>query len=475
MNITKNSIRLLASSKAVIISFLQLPGMDRVSHVVKRVMDLENEEVDRCMNKMTKEFSGRHRNMEEVLLNHFHRIESQYAKKLSQLPYWKKLVLGAFFFFFYSIQAAALFNPSIVSHPDQNDLQAGEERFIMSLRATGEGHISSIVFKTGKVDDKGNILLDKESGYFTRLQKTQNSVYSKKFISERAVLNPNFNGTILEHLPSEFRAPEAMALLKAKARQELSFSDSVAIIEDILDTNYELEASSVFPVSEIVIFPNAKSESVGMEDARFVKFENEGNWIYYGTYTAYDGKQIRTQLMETTDFFRFRIRSMYGPAISDKGMALFPEKVNGKFAMISRQGGEKIHIMFSEDLYCWESFQVLMEPKYDWELVQLGNCGSPIKTDKGWLLLTHGVGIVRTYVISAILLDLRDPTRIIGRLNKPLLEADETEREGYVPNVVYTCGFVRHSDLLVIPYAVSDSATRFATIRLDDILNSFNN
>ena len=192
---------------------------------------------------------------------------------------------------------------------------------------------------------------------------------------------------------------------------------------------------------------------------------------YYGTYTAYNGKHIRTQLIETNDFNIFRIRTLYGAAVSDKGMALFPEKINGKYVMISRQGGEKINIMFSKNLYVWETFQLLMEPRFTWELVQLGNCGSPIKTEKGWLLLTHGVGALRTYVISAILLDLHDPSRLIGRLDKPLIEADESEREGYVPNVVYTCGLMRHDDLLIIPYAVSDSATGFATIELDEILN----
>ncbi len=237
-----------------------------------------------------------------------------------------------------------------------------------------------------------------------------------------------------------------------------------------MDTNYELEASSNVHLNEKVIFPYSRGESMGMEDARFVKFENEGQYCYYGTYTAYDGKHIKTQLLETTEFDVFKIRTLYGAAVSDKGMALFPEKVNGKYAMISRQGGENINIMFSDNLYFWEDFQILMEPHYQWEFVQVGNCGSPIKTTKGWLLLTHGVGTMRTYVISAILLDLHDPTRIIGRLDKPLLEADENEREGYVPNVVYTCGFLLHGNHLIIPYALSDSATAFATIALDEIL-----
>lgn len=253
-----------------------------------------------------------------------------------------------------------------------------------------------------------------------------------------------------------------------------STSGSVKQFEEILDSNYELESSAHLPINEKVIFPNAKAERMGMEDVRFVHFRDGENSCYYGSYTAYDGFHIKSQLIETRDFNVFKIRTMYGSAVSDKGMALFPEKVHGKFVMISRQGGETINIMFSDDLYFWDRFQLLMEPKYTWEMLQLGNCGSPIKTEKGWLLLTHGVGAMRTYVISAILLDLNDPRIIIGRLDRPIIEADESEREGYVPNVVYTCGLLRHCDLIIIPYAVSDSATGFVTIELQELLSAFN-
>ena len=224
-------------------------------------------------------------------------------------------------------------------------------------------------------------------------------------------------------------------------------------------------------IAETVIFPNSNAECMGMEDVRFVHFVDGDTECYYGTYTAYDGKQINTQLIETSNFVDFKIRTLYGAAIADKGMALFPEKINGQYVMISRQGGEKINIMYSDDLYDWPKFELLMEPLYEWEMVQLGNCGSPIKTDKGWLLLTHGVGAMRTYVISAILLDLADPSKIIGRLKTPLIQADEKEREGYVPNVVYTCGLLRHADQLLIPYAVSDSATGFVSVDLNELLN----
>ena len=414
MNLKKNDLKLYASPVAVITQFLYLPGKDRISNTVTRVAQMDEKEADNCFHKLIKDFEGRHRNLQEVFLKNFKKMEEQYGKPLVQFSHNKQLLLGAFFTKEYSIQAAALFNPSIVPHPNQQGLKPGEQRFVMSLRATGEGHISSIVFQTGIVDDNANIVLDAGTGYFTCLQQTS---------------------------------------------------------EDIADTNYDLDVLNGSPINEIVIFPNVKAESMGMEDARFVQFKNGDETCYYATYTAYDGKEIKTRLIETRDFASFKIRSLSGKAIADKGMALFPEKINGKYAMVSRQGGEKINIMFSEDLYNWEKFEVLMEPRYTWELLQLGNCGSPVKTDKGWLLLTHGVGAMRTYVISAILLDPDDPSQIIGRLDRPLIEANETEREGYVPNVVYTCGCLLHGNLLVIPYAVSDSATGFASVILDELLN----
>jgi predicted GH43/DUF377 family glycosyl hydrolase len=441
MKIHKTSTRLIASPKAVITLFLSLPGEDRVSSVMKRVEGLSEDDVRACLNMTMESFAGRHRNLEQTFLDHYHRSTSHLAGSLKIQPPGspptdlsasplanfsasslanfsdqKKLLIGAYLTKEYSIQSAALFNPSIVPHPDQQQLKRNQLRFVMSLRATGEGHISSIVFQTGVLDKVGNISLDSSTGYFTRL-----------------------------------RVNEASG--------------------EISDGNYDLEDSSGIPLNEKVIFPASKAESMGMEDVRLVKFQANGASCYYGTYTAYDGKQIRTKLIETEDFTSFRIRTLTGAAIADKGMALFPEKIGGKYAMISRQGGENINIMFSEDLYRWEKYQVLMKPKYTWELLQLGNCGSPIRTDKGWLLLTHGVGIMRTYVISAILLDLKDPTRIIGRLDNPLLEAGDREREGYVPNVVYTCGILSYGDTLMIPYGVSDSATVFITLSLNELLD----
>ena len=471
--ITIKSNKLYASAKAVITQYLFLPGDNRIKNIIDRVENLSEEQAILNLEKVKEEFEGRHRYFEEILVNHFSRVSLQYQKDLTHLSLTRKLLLGALFTKEYSIQAAALFNPSITPHPDQGNLKPGEQRFVMSMRATGEGHISSIIFQTGIIEANGNILLDEQSGYFTCLKKNDVTVYTKNFVQERIAFFPEFNTALLDSLPETFTASEAIHTVKIKEETSLKktlHSSSLNQLAEILDSNYELENSYHLPINEKVIFPVANVECMGMEDVRFVKFE-DGDLNYYGTYTAYNGKEIRTQMIETKDFHSFKVRTLYGEAVKDKGMALFPEKINGKYTMISRQDGEKMYIMYSDNLWKWDAYQLLMEPHFNWEIVQVGNCGSPLKTEKGWLLLTHGVGSMRTYVISAILLDLKDPTKVIGRLNRPLIKADELEREGYVPNVVYTCGFIRHQNLLIIPYAVSDSATAFATIELNEILN----
>jgi predicted GH43/DUF377 family glycosyl hydrolase len=414
MKINKSPVKLFASIKAVIALFLSL-SEERNKYIVERVKRLTEEDVEQVLEKVTTDFGKRHRNLKEIHFDNFSTINEQFNEAFLNFSSQKKRLLGAFFTKEYSIQAAALFNPSIVPHPDQTNLKDGELRFVMSLRATGEGHISSVCFQTGIVDKAGNILLDEPPQYYTRLKKSAGAVYEN-------------------------------------------------------ESDYDLEDSSQLPLNEKVIFPYSKAESMGIEDVRFVEFKDGSDICYYGTYTAYNGKNINTQMIETKDFNIFKIRTLNGDAISDKGMALFPEKINGKYVMISRQGAEKLSIMYSGDLYQWDTYELLMEPKYPWEIVQIGNCGSPVKTDKGWLLLTHGVGAMRTYVISAVLLHLSDPSKIIGRMDKPFLFADEEEREGYVPNVVYTCGLLRHGNLLIIPYAVSDYAVRFVTIELNDLL-----
>ncbi len=472
MIVTKNPLKLYASPRAVIANYLHLPGGNRIVNIIQRLWHLSEEEANVLKAELLKKFSGRHRDLEQILLHHFNNINEQYADELLHFSENKKLLLGCLVTKEYSIQAAALFNPSIVPHPDQSNLQKGQQRFIMSLRATGEGHISSIIFRTGTIDATLKIGLDEPSPYSTCIKKDNKAKYSKTFVEERLHHLTFYKPEDYDVFPETFTANEAIDILDNNAYyNDESLSEFRRQFKQVLDSNYQLELSPHIPLNEKVIFPNANAESMGMEDVRFVKFRDGENICYYGTYTAYNGREIKKQLIETSDFNVFKIRTLYGPAVSDKGMALFPEKVNGKYVMVSRQGGEVISLMYSDNLYTWDVYELLMEPLYAWEIVQLGNCGSPIKTKAGWLLLTHGVGIMRTYVISAILLDTHNPSKIIGRLNKPLITADETEREGYVPNVVYTCGFLQHDDMLVIPYAVSDSATGFATVNLHELLN----
>jgi predicted GH43/DUF377 family glycosyl hydrolase len=476
MDIKKHPVQLQASLNAVITLFLNLPDQERIHQIISRIAKLDDHEVSRCLDWVIKHFDKRHRDTRGVFQEHFQQLielSGETGKNLSAISAARKLLTGAFFTKEYSIESAALFNPSIVTHSDQQGLKDGELRFLMSLRATGEGHISSVVFQAGILDREGNISLEPPAAYHTRMQKNKDARYDKQFFQLRSAANRGFDGRVFDRLPESFTASEANDIFKGIPDPERTLSDSILMMQEMLDSNYELTDRQATPINEKVIFPVSQAESMGMEDLRLVRFEDKGQRIYYGTYTAYNGKQIRTQLLETRDFQVFNIRTLYGPGIADKGMALFPEKVDNKYVMISRQGGEHISIMFSEDLYHWENPELLMEPKYPWELLQLGNCGSPVKTAKGWLLLTHGVGAMRTYVISAVLLDLANPRRIIGRLERPMLEADESEREGYVPNVVYTCGMILHRDQLIIPYAVSDSATRFASIKLDELLSQF--
>ena len=475
MQTNKKATKLYASPEAVINQYLYLPGQNRVSNIIDRITKMDEVAVSQSLANVLKNFESRHRNIQAIFMENFDKVRQQYEGDISSFSELKKRLLGAFFTKEYSIQAAALFNPSIVPHPDQQGLQVGEQRFVLSLRATGEGHISSVVFKTGIVDGAMNLQLDNGTGYFTRLKKDEAASYSLNFVKERIKFFAGFKNEILEILPDHFTHAEALELLQNKWGQDALAAASIQQIAQLFDSNYDLTSNSIGSINETVIFPNSKAECMGMEDVRFVHFIDGEKDCYYGTYTAYDGRQINTHLIETNNFVDFKIRTLYGAAIADKGMALFPEKVNGQYVMISRQGGEKINIMFSDDVYCWQNFQLLMEPLYEWEMVQLGNCGSPIKTDKGWLLLTHGVGAMRTYVISAILLDLADPSKIIGRLKEPLIQADEKEREGYVPNVVYTCGLLRHADQLLIPYAVSDSATGFMSVGLNELLNELTN
>jgi len=408
--VKRTSVRLNANPKKVILGFLNFSNPERVYPVAHYVQSLEEEEAQAQLKEVMAEFEERHFDLKATFKENFCKVASNIPGAPSEV---KELLIGAYFTHEYSIQAAALFNPSIVPHPDQSGLEADTLRFILSLRATGEGHISSIAFQTGVVDADGEITLEPAS---------------KKLSSGRYI-------------------------------------GSAGASEESYDIDYPEDS----PLSSRILFPRSRAESNGMEDARFVQFVHDGNVRYLGTYTAYNGRTIWPQLIETEDFRHFCIRPLFGKAASDKGMALFPEKINGKYAMIGRQGGRSLSYMHSDDIYRWDEYQLLQEPRKNWEMLQMGNCGSPIKTPHGWLLLTHAVGPMRKYVLSLSLLDLHHPEKVIATLDAPLLQPDAGERDGYVPNVLYTCGMLLHGDDLVIPYAMSDSAIGFATVELEDV------
>lgn len=388
----------------------------RANHIVDRVLALNPETAASQLADVLENFQGRHRNLLETFEARADEMEDAFAAHASFSKTQRRLV-GAYFLHEYSFEASALFNPSIVAHPDQSGAPEGGRRFILSLRAVGEGHISSLTFRSGSIAPGGNVTVDPTAR--------------------------------LASVP------------KLRSRVPSSEGDDVEVI-----------FSPDKDISERVIFPITESQSNGIEDARFVEFVDRGRKTFYATYTAYSGTAIRSELIETTDFISFRMSPLKGAAARNKGMALFPRRFDGKYAMIGRQDNENLYLIYSDDLYSWEGGVAILKPRFPWEFVQIGNCGSPIELDDGWLLLTHGVGPIRKYSIGAVLLDKSDPSKILARSREPLVRPEPSEREGYVPNVVYTCGAMRHDDLIILPYAVSDTFSNFATIKIAALLQS---
>jgi predicted GH43/DUF377 family glycosyl hydrolase len=476
----RKPVRFYSDSKRVITRFF-FPGPEtRVQSIIQKVIDMPDQAAQLSLNQSLRDFSSRHRNISRIFQIHFDRVRKIMNGRngdLNDLPDFKKMLIGAYLTSEYSIESAAFFNPSVVEHPDQTGLMEGEKRVIFSFRATGEGHISSIVFRGGVLDGDNNLQVVQTGKLVDEAEAIRNKVYQKEM----------FFGKLREMHLSE----KELELVSDKLRFEFDYNELVNAINNTIqetnpseairkklqtitwlaDSHYEITFSLDTGISDRVIFPIADSESKGIEDARFVKFtENDGTVKYYATYTAYNGFSIMPKLIETKDFYHFKIMPIHGEIAQNKGMALFPRRLKGKYAMLSRIDGINNYIMFSDDINIWHKAQIIQEPKYPWEFIQVGNCGSPIETKHGWLLITHGVGTMRKYCLGATLLDLEDPTKVIGQLSEPLLMPNEEEREGYVPNVVYSCGSIIHNDQLVIPYAMSDTASTYAVIPLDDLM-----
>lgn len=455
------------------------PGdSQRIGGIIDRIMSLPEERVGSLLDEISAEFSQRHQQIHKLFLERFEQVgEMPFTD--AELSEQRRLLIGSYFLAEYSLESAALFNPSIVPHPDQTGLPTGALRFILSLRATGEGHVSSITFRTGIVHSDRRIEVLTPTGFLTEPRQFPNPQYEKALFGRKLAelgLTGEFTRRVMNKLGESFALEELRASLKAEQfrlpdgmRQEDQHAAQGIWL--LARSNYEVQFQPDQQLSERILFPATPSQRNGIEDARFVCFHNEdGSRIYYATFTAYDGKVVMPELVETSDFLRFRFITLNGPAAQNKGMALFPRKINGLYAMLSRQDNESIYLMYSDNVHFWNDRKVLLKPAFPWELIQLGNCGSPIETDAGWLVLSHGVGPMRKYCIGAFLLDRDDPGKVIGRLREPLLQPNQNEREGYVPNVVYTCGFLLHRGELIIPYGLADHATGFATVPLDDVL-----
>jgi predicted GH43/DUF377 family glycosyl hydrolase len=477
LHLCRHDLELSPESSRVIIRPFIPAETKRIITIIGRSLALTETEVTHELRNLRSEFDTRHFDIERVLLHHYDKVLPHVFTE-RRLSRNRRLLIGALFSGEYALESAALFNPSIVPHPDQADLPEGALRFVMSLRATGEGHISSIEFRSGIIAADGFISMDPISRYLTVPEVLPNPGYRKKsFLSKLNDMCPDgsCHDAVMAPLADWFTLSDLKKSIVA-VREETQpitreLTRTLERIQWLADSNYELRFPPHLAMSERIIFPVSANESNGIEDARFVRFtEEDGSHMYYATYTAYNGRSILPQMIETHDFLDFRILTLNGAAVQNKGMALFPRKVNGQYLMLSRQDDENLFLMRSHNPHHWENPQLLMRPAENWESVKIGNCGSPIETEAGWIVLTHGVGPMRKYCIGAALLDLNDPSRVIGRLRQPLLAPEGNEREGYVPNVVYSCGALIHGERLVLPYAMSDKASAVVSLSLEALL-----
>jgi predicted GH43/DUF377 family glycosyl hydrolase len=456
------------------------PGNEQTARqIAARVMAIPEPQVRSLLEMVWSEFAGRHEHLEEFLHRRYRQVRRYLPPDAAPSPE-RQLLLASYFTHEYSVEAAALFNPSIVPHPDQTGLAEGALRFVLSLRATGEGHISSITFRTGVISPQHRITVNPPARFLVEPERVWNAPYDQALFRRKLAelgVGCDFCWRVLDQLPDQFTMAQlqhALATARAKADPGDPTVERAARGMILLaESNYQMRFPPGCQVSQQVLFPHTPSQRNGIEDARFVRFQDDdGTTTYYATYTAYDGRIILPQLLETPDFNQFKFITLNGPAVQNKGMALFPRRLQGRYAMLSRQDDENIFLMYSDHLHFWHQRKLLVAPQQPWELVKMGNCGSPIETEAGWLVLTHGVGPMRKYCLGALLLDLKDPSKVIARSPTPLLSPNALEREGYVPNVVYSCGALVHRGVLILPYAWSDSATSFATVPVADLLAS---
>ena len=486
VSVTRKNITFNPDPSRVIARFL-FTNNKRAINTIQFVLNMPPDHASFALKQILRDFSMRHRNISKIFEKHFNKIIHLLASLSidpTSIDYSKKILIGAYFTLEYSIESAAFFNPSMVEHPDQTEMNAGDKRVILSFRATGEGHISSIVFRTGKLDKSNKLTIEPIGNMLEEAEHIRRHTYHKKMFAHKldemlevhSIIPPNL---ILDKLADEFTYGELRKCIEESSKASHLASNKEYLFNQIMwlaSSHYELQFSLDTNISERVIFPVSANEKNGIEDARFVQFTDEENkTTYFATYTAYDGTTILPKLLETEDFYHFEVKPLHGEIARNKGMALFPRKVNGKYAMLCRLDGFNNYIAFSDNITIWREAKILQQPKYSWELIQIGNCGSPIETEDGWLVITHGVGPMREYVLGAALFDLDNPEKEIGRSKTPLLIPDDEEREGYVPNVVYSCGSMVHNEDLIIPYAMSDYSSTYASVNLKELLNELKN
>jgi predicted GH43/DUF377 family glycosyl hydrolase len=486
VTVTRKDSKFLPDPSRVIARFCYFSN-ERIRNIISNVLAMSDSEVNIALSQVLRGYSRRHRNISMVFETHFKKLANLFDElgiKPGKVNQSRKALIGSYFTMEYSIESAAFFNPSIVEDPDQSELGPDEKRVIFSFRATGEGHISSIVFRSAIIDKNNNLVIEPVGKMLAEAMRIKRHIYNKKSFIRKLDEMHDFDNKlsplfVLEKLSDRFTYGELKRAVEViRKTHELSPNKQLVINQMmwLALSHYEIEFSLDSAISERVIFPISDTEKNGIEDARFVKFtEENGEVIYYATYTAYDGMSILPKLLATKDFYHFKGLPIHGELAQNKGMALFPRKINGKYAILCRIDGVNNYIAYSDNISIWREARLIQKPKYPWELVQVGNCGSPIETEEGWLVITHGVGPMREYVLGASLYELDNPEKEIGRLKTPLLAPNADEREGYVPNVVYSCGSIIHNKNLIVPYGMSDNASTYASINISELLTELKN
>ena len=474
LSVRRLPLRLLPDCRRTITRFFW-PGQHRAIKIVHRVKALGDRQITTLLEEVIEQFSDVNPGLEEILLAHYER-----AVRLAEIGYDKdletRMLIGAYFSMEYAFESAALFNPSMVLCYDQDNVPAGHVRFLMSLRTIGEGHISSITFRQGLVAPDGDVTVNPSSLCVRQLRRKENRDFRKVPFVEK-IQQLNCNGpevdALMALLPDPFthlQLQQKMEFMEHKIETSAA-KEHFEMIQWLSHADYRIELEESLHVEDMVLFPISETESMGMEDMRLVHFiDEDGSFAYYGTYTAFNGRQILPQIMEVRHRDHADILTLHGQYAQNKGIALFPRRIDGRYAAIGRIDGENLYLLKTDRVDFWNHAEMIRQPKHKWEFVQIGNCGSPIETEAGWLLLTHGVGAMRRYCMGAMLLDKDDPARVIGALDEPLLSPTGEERSGYVPNVVYSCGGMVHNGNLIIPYGISDAATGFAVTDLQQLL-----